>query len=322
MPWADLDRVGRFTITVTPGDAVVAIGDDVMIAATVQSRFAAGDSPRAAQAWLEWSADGDSTISRFEMPAGDAAARPDASTSSESPPHAGSFALTLPRIAGSMGYRVASGGVISRRYRITAVEPPAIAALAARIEPPAYTKLPAYLARDPRRIEALEGSRVTLEITANKPVRSIDLEWPAEKDKPAEQLAAELTSEGGVGAVTAVARDSGPYAVSLRDGHGIASRSQGQSLLVVRPDAPPTVVLGGTDGVKEASPADSLTVAVAVRDDIAVDSVELHYAIGQRRVGLDRGRDRAIGRTAGRHRLAPRPGRGRSATSAAGTRAG
>ena len=49
--------------------------------------------------------------------------------------------------------------------------------------------------------------------------------------------------------------------------------------VIVRPDAPPTVTRRGLEGLKEASPDDTLTVGVAARDDIAVASIELHYAI-------------------------------------------
>ena len=45
------------------------------------------------------------------------------------------------------------------------MEPPSIASISARIEPPAYTKRPTSVARDPARILAFEGSRVTLDIT-------------------------------------------------------------------------------------------------------------------------------------------------------------
>ena len=59
------------------------------------------------------------------------------------------FALVLPRLAGSLTYRVVSGSGESRRYRVTAVAPPAVAAITARVEPPAYTRMPAAVARDP-----------------------------------------------------------------------------------------------------------------------------------------------------------------------------
>ncbi|HEX8203409.1 MAG TPA: hypothetical protein VF590_23235, partial [Isosphaeraceae bacterium] len=38
-PWAGLDRVGRFVITVEPGNRVVPLGSDLTISATVRPRF-------------------------------------------------------------------------------------------------------------------------------------------------------------------------------------------------------------------------------------------------------------------------------------------
>ena len=84
----------------------------------------------------------------------------------------------LPRLARSISYQVESGSVKSKRYTVKVVEPPAVALINARVEPPAYTKLPAGPAPDPSRIEAFEGSRVTLEIKATRAVRSIEVEWP------------------------------------------------------------------------------------------------------------------------------------------------
>ena len=178
-----------------------------------------------------------------------------------------------------MSYRVICGETASPLFRITALEPPAAVAVAVRVEPPPYTRRPATIARDPARIEAFEGSRVTLDITPSRPVRSIEVGWPSPPGSSSELVAATLADSGRSGSATFVAETSGPYTLALRDELGIANRPEPPRRVIVQLDAPPTVSLPGSQGREEASPDDRLALGVAAGDDVAVASIELHYAV-------------------------------------------
>ena len=91
-PWRDVERVGRFLVEAKPGDRVAARGTDVAISGTVRPRFGSSDAPR--EAWLEW-VEESGVKHRSKMEA----------ESEESAPER-SFAITLPRVAGSFSYRV------------------------------------------------------------------------------------------------------------------------------------------------------------------------------------------------------------------------
>jgi hypothetical protein len=276
-PWSDLERIGRFVITVAPGDDIAALGSDLTITARLRPRF--GNHAAPDSAWLEWTEAGDHNAwHRVAMPI------------EQSGSHAvgtSSFAVTLPRLAGSLIYRVGSGSALSRSYRITAIEPPAITALTATVEPPAYTGLAAAKVAKANRIDAWESSRVTLHITASRLVKMITVEWPrpaadeADRRKANSPVAAALAADGRSGTVTATAEASGPFAVTLRDAHGLSSRpeAEGAHQVVVRFDAAPIVALAGPGAAHESSPTDVLALQVAARDDVAVASVELHYTI-------------------------------------------
>ena len=67
--------------------------------------------------------------------------------------------------------------------------------------------------------------------------------------------------------------------LTMRDEHGIGSRVDESRRLVVRLDAPPTITVRGQSELNDANPEDTLTTAFAAADDVAVASVELHYAI-------------------------------------------
>jgi hypothetical protein len=272
MPWADIDRISRFVVTVAPGDKVLAIGSDLTVSASVRPLLGIGPAPESA--WLEWTAEGDTSPQRIAMPIAT-----DAGSNNPSDSSARRFAFTLPRLGRSIAYRVVSGEATSRRHRITTLEPPAVTAIAARVEPPPYTKLPVSIARDPARIDAFEGSRITLDITSSRPVRSIEVGWPKPSGSKPEPIAATLAADGRAGSATLAAEASGPYTLALRDEHEIGSLPEPARRVIVHPDAPPTFTRRGLEGLKEASPGDALAVAIAARDDIAVASIELHYAI-------------------------------------------
>jgi len=279
MPWVGVNRVGLYTVSVTPGDAVAALGDDLTIAARVAPRF--GRSPVVGGAWLEWS---EAAIGRSRR-----IAMAEREGEGDSQSGARGFALVLPRVSGPLTYRVVSGSGESRRFRIDAVPPPAVSAVAARVEPPAYTRLPAADARDPARVEAWEGSRVILTVTTSTPVRSAEVSWPkavAEGAKAGSRLVAAEVARGGRSAKAVLSADaSGEYSVGLRDAQGLTSRAEPPRRVVVRPDGPPVVAVRGADGLDQARADDTLRVGVAARDDLAVATAELHYTVERAAAG-------------------------------------
>jgi|GEM_PF-1942411 len=268
-PWADLARVSRYVVTVAPGDRVVALGDDVTIQAKIRDRY--GRPTALENSTIEWT-DEQGTTRRVAMEEGISEA-----ASSLEPSRA--FSAILPRVAGSFSYRVVSGLAESRKFRIKAVEPPRVEALEAKVEPPAYTKFPAYSARDASRVEAWEGSRITLKVSTSRPARAIEVEWPKVKEPVRATLAADHRS----GSVVVIAETSGGFSLRIRDEQGLASRAETPRRLVVRPDAPPLLRVPGSDKAEETRPDDTLRIPVAARDDVAVASVELHYTIERAR---------------------------------------
>ncbi len=164
-PWLDLDRIGWFAIEVKPGDAVAAIGSDFAVEATVSPRFGSNRSARSRHARMDRRQRGDAPDSD------DGQSRP-------LPPPAGRSRRPCPAWPATSIYRVSTDSARSRAYRVTAVEPPEACEFSARVEPPAYTKLPASDAKDPSKIEAIEGSRVVLTFYACMPFRDFELTWP------------------------------------------------------------------------------------------------------------------------------------------------
>jgi hypothetical protein len=278
MPWADIERAARFVIAVQPGDAVVGRGDALAISAELRSRF--GATPLLDAAWLEWK-DSAGVTQRVPMVVDQSAPGKMSQT----------WRVTLPRVDESLRYRVVTASVNSRRHGVTVVDPPALSALQVRVEPPIYTKLPAVSVRNPSQFEAWEDSRVTLTLETNKPIRAAEVDWPvAGKDeqlssaKPVPHyVLAEPAAKGAASRWTAsvTAERSGPYTIRLTDEHRLNNRTEPVRRVNIRIDAAPSVALSGSDEPVASSPDDILLLNVAARDDIAVATAEVHYAIAR-----------------------------------------
>ena len=275
-PWSDVDRVGQYQLRVTPGDKVVAIGSDLTVNARLSPRFSFGGSTPDA-AWLEWDDAELKTPRRLRMalmPAGGGSTR--------------LFEAKIPRVAATIHYRVTTEPATSRRFEINAVEPPTIAEIKAMVEPPAYTQLPPALAKDPARIEAIEGSAVTLTLVATRPVEAFEVGWPT--FGTSEELTRPLVVSTGPDGKTAVARglaeSAGSYVYTTklrRDAHRLDGPRESRRINV-RPDAPPTLDARSVDA-RESGPDDILSLPIRARDDFAVALAELHYSI--KRTGSD-----------------------------------
>ena len=235
----------------------MALGSDMILSATVRSRF--GEAVSGNEAWLEWSGT-DGKPNRVKMMAGPALIR-----------GVQTFAVTLPRLTGSVAYRTRVGGDASRPYLIRAVDRPAVTSLSALVEPPPYTRRTAGPARDPARIEAWEDSRVTLTIAGSRSLERAEVVWPllaspatsTREGGPSRVVAFQPVDDGKHWSATVVAEESGPFLIKLNDEFGLENQPGAALRVVVRPDAPPTVALAGADEFKETSPDDDLTIAVA-----------------------------------------------------------
>jgi hypothetical protein len=265
-PWERTERIGRYLVTVDHGDRVVAIGDDVPLVAVVRPRF--GSSPSTERAYLVWTGP-DGRPHRLPM-AADPLARDGPRT----------WRITRPAVSASFRYRVVSGEARSRGHTVTAIPAPAIASLHVKIEPPAYTGRHATTLDNPSRIDAWEGSEVTFTITPDRRIKRAELAWPDGAVGARRQRVIPGLASGAAWTVHAPAVVSGPYSIRFTDGHDLRNHEDQSRHLVVRPDAPPTVVFADSDdGLREVSPDDRLSAAIEARDDLAVAAAEIHYMV-------------------------------------------
>ena len=216
-PWADVERVGRYAVAVDPGDAVAAVGDEPAVRAEVRPRFGGAADP--GPVVLD-------RADRGKRAGGRRWSRRDGGFRGRS------RAGPIPRDGG--------------RRREPLVSDQGGGAPASPGSPRGSSRRPTPRRRPstPRtpRVEAWEGSRVDLTVTASRAVRSVGVDWPG---------VTERTQSDATLAPTASPRRPPsrrtPRASSRsRCGTGTGSRAARAAVqLQLRTDQPPTVGLPG-----------------------------------------------------------------------------
>lgn len=277
MPWSGVERVGRYLVTIRDGDRVVALGDDVPITAEVRPRW--GRQTTTDTARILWTDTGGASHS---APMAADPAAPDGSRV---------WRVTIPTVGDSLRVRVQSGTSRSGEVQVRAVDPLAVGTLAAKVTPPPYTKEPAFDAEDPARIDAREGSRVELRLSANRPLSSAAVAWPvvADGDAAPSQKRHPLQpvdSERREWSVVVTADAPGTYRFDLLDEFRLSARHEPTRRVLVRPDRPPTIALLDPEAEAVSVTAqDTLPIRLEARDDLAVESLQIEYTIA--RAGTD-----------------------------------
>ncbi|HUG91200.1 MAG TPA: hypothetical protein VML55_10215, partial [Planctomycetaceae bacterium] len=278
-PWGNFDTPGNLSFEIEGGDRVVASGDDVTIRAHVRWRYSDAEPPRNVR--LHWRDASGTTDSRQMERDAD-----------------GTYATTLTNLFHPLEFHVAAGSDRSRTYQIHVVERPELLTAVLDVQPPAYTGLTAHKFDGVRgELAVFEGSRMKLHATFNKPVESADWRWlhraagaeafgrpvaPAEGDPDAvdpAHMPLVLSSDRRSATLELTATEGGAFVFQLTDAHGLHNALEPDRVLVITPDAPPQIELGGSSQPRKARPDDVLRVDVRARDDVGLGALELHYEI-------------------------------------------
>jgi len=185
------------------------------------------------------------------------------------------FVARRENVTRPFAYRVEGGDDRSMSWiAVQVVEPPAVAALRAKVVPPSYTGLPPRTTEGDLRV--LQDSAVRFEATATKPLARAEL---ALDDGPT--LPAALSEDGmtlrvpGDQAAPLVAEESVVFRLLLTDREGLVAGEQRRWKLNVDRDAPPTTTIVRPAGTRFVTPEAIVPVEITAKDDLAVARVEL-----------------------------------------------
>jgi hypothetical protein len=161
----------------------------------------------------------------------------------------GVFRTLLRSVQEDLSFHVTGGDDLdgTPEVRVQVLQPPDVAGLAVRVEPPAYSGLPARLELD-RDVEVLAGSRVAVTVLPDPPgARGVVRLLPSDellelRPTPFPGAEEDGPARAGLG-FELVARESLRFRIELEDDTGLANPDPGLFAIQVREDRPPEVTL-------------------------------------------------------------------------------
>ena len=248
-PLTEYERPPRTLITVQPGNLEVIKGDD----ATLHVHFA-GDKPRRARIVRRASTEAPYQSEELVVDRAD------------------SVTYTFPQVQRSFHYAIAVGDDRSPEYEVRVIDPPAVQRLRLHYQYPAYSQLPDHIEEEGGDIQALPGTRVALEIAANKPLSKAALVLDDTLS-----LAAQL--DGATARVALQIERPGAYHIALTDRKGATNRDPIRYAIQVRQDQKPAVAI--TAPGRDSDLPESLKVLLKAEasDDFSVEEIALVYRV-------------------------------------------
>nr|MBA2479348.1 hypothetical protein [Planctomycetota bacterium] len=256
-------RPSEVSLTVSPGDQLLALGSSLAIEAI------AAPDPGGAHLEIVWQ---DGVREQVEMRRRD-----------DSPASApfGTYVYHVDAVTSAFTYQVRAGDAESRRCRIAVGSPPRVSRVALRVTPPEYTRLPV---RDISGGDAqiVAGSTVAAIIEVQgEPVASATMVTAAGESAAVIETLSEGNAEGTVTRITAEFKPGADlaYGVRLVADSGLATEPAQRWLITVVPDRPPESALsyeGGTGGEDPVlGTTDTAHMTLAATDDLALKKVWL-----------------------------------------------
>ena len=248
-PLTAYERPPRTLITVQPGDLEIVKGED----ATLQVHFA-GHKPRRARIVRRASAEAPYQSEELVVDRAD------------------SVTYTFPQVQRSFRYAIAVGDDRSPEYEVRVIDPPAVKHLRLHYQYPAYSQLPDRIEEEGGDIQGLPGTRVTLEIAANKPLSKAAMVLDNTLS-----LSAQL--DGATARVAFQIERPGAYHIALVDRKGVQNRDPIRYAIQVREDQKPEVAI--VDPGRDSDLPESLKVLLKAEatDDFSVEEIALVYRV-------------------------------------------
>jgi len=202
------------------------------------------------------------------------------------------------RVARPFDYRAEGGDDHKMAWiHVDVVQPPRVDSLAITLHPPAYTGWPVQPGE--RRIVAIRGTGVELAGRSNKPIESAVLHVPGGQGfaavissdglgfsippKPAEIINKSATvSELRPAHQLFIVDRSGPYWFELHDREGLVGGESDKWNVQAIVDQPPSVSFTQPAANLLVTPAATVNIKVAAKDDLALAYVELRYTRSDR----------------------------------------
>ncbi|QDU46392.1 hypothetical protein Mal52_49120 [Symmachiella dynata] len=248
--WMPAANISVTQVTAVTGDTLVGQGEPLHLQATVKNR------PQTSALLFMRYANGDAPEPVKLFPPG----KGDQTT----------FTHEVPAVEESFEYRIRSGDGQTAWHKVTVVERPRIAAIDFRITPPAYSQLAAVHQQGlPRKIKALEGSRLEVSFQASTALSTFEMLLGDDQSA--------MLSANGDGKYVFSTLLTKPLTLSplLTSEHGLKNDSPPTCRVIVYRDRAPRVKVTTPDNEIAVRPDDTVTVEFAAKDDFGITKAEL-----------------------------------------------
>jgi hypothetical protein len=192
----------------------------------------------------------------------------------------GEFTIILNNLMVSFPYSVSAGSARSADYTIDVIRPVRVARIDLAFEYPNGVGLAPHVEEDSGDIYAPAGTKVTVTVTADKPVTQAQLRM-ADGSELA-MSGSHLRQGDGAQADKVVTAEllidkDGSYRIALNDVDGLSSEGDTEYFIRMLDDRPPDVRILRPAGDKQVSPLEEVAIEARADDDYGLAALELVF---------------------------------------------
>jgi hypothetical protein len=187
----------------------------------------------------------------------------------------GNLETTLKNCQNDLEYRVVTGKVNSPVYHVKVLRPLALKQTEVTVEPPAYTRRPATVAKEGN-FKVIAGSRVRFHFTLDREAKTARLVLPGKDGGPPVPL--EVKGNELVGELPAVEKET-EYEVAAEAADGMRL-DENRFRIQVLPDRKPTVRFVKPQDQIEVTPTTEVHMRVEAADDFGLAAVGVVFQVG------------------------------------------
>ncbi|MFN0069489.1 MAG: hypothetical protein ACKVYV_17870, partial [Limisphaerales bacterium] len=178
------------------------------------------------------------------------------------------FGGSVPEVATNFSYRVEYGGRRTRDFSVSVFEHPRLDRADVDLTYPAYTGRAPKRVEDTRRVTAVEGTDLALQLQFNKPVAAATLVPRGTNLPPVALVVATNAPAATVNPLRLAA--SATYDLRLVDADGRSNKVGATFVFVAAPNRPPELKLASPRGDVRPSPLEEVSFEGSVWDDFGV----------------------------------------------------
>ena len=183
------------------------------------------------------------------------------------------FEFAFASIDRTFQYKVTAASIASSEYTVTALFPPRVKRIALHYQYPSFSGLAARSEEDGGDIYAPAGTRIRMEIEADKPLASGELTLGGQATSLAPR-----SNENVVSAELVLSKDDS-YRIRLTDRDGLRSEGDSEYFIRLMDDRPPDIRIVRPAADQGITPLEEVAIEARAEDDYGVAKLDLVFSV-------------------------------------------